>query len=170
LWDFKLTGAAAAEPGRSAAEAQMDRDTRKRLIDKALALMDSGSVVAVPADEYFAGNTDDWSFGRHMQTSRDIPVAEYAAAFRAIGARPDVEAVYVQVHEVPDDEDPEERAMWPSAFVVFVLTSAPAGEVAGWLRPLEPRYADADGQPAPGVAVPWPEPPAGMRPVLVEML
>ena len=148
----------------------MDRDARKRLIDKALSLIDSASLVAVPAEEFFAGNTDDWSFGRHMQTSRDIPVAQYAGVFRSVAARPDVQAVYVQVHEVPDDEDPEERDMWPSAFVVFVITSAPASEVEAWLRPLEPRQADADWQPIPGVTVPWPEPLAGMRAVLVEML
>ena len=148
----------------------MDRDARKRLIDKALTLIEGGALVAVPAEEYFAGNTDEMSFGRHVQTSRDIPVAEYAAAFRMIAARPDVSAVYVQIHEVPDDDDPEEREMWPSAFVIFVITSAPASEVEAWLRALEPRYADAEWHPAQDVAVPWPEPPAGMRPVLVEML
>ncbi len=109
----------------------MDRDARKRLIDKALALIDSGSLVAVPAEEFFAGNTDDCSVGRHMQAARDISVTEYAAALRAIAARPDVGAVYVEVREVPDDEDPEERDLWPSAFVVFIITSASASEVEG---------------------------------------
>ncbi len=127
-----------------------------------------------PAEEFFAGNADNGSFGRHMQTARHIPVAEYAAAFRAIAAWPDVAGVYVRVHEVPDDEDRVEREMWPSAFVVFIITSAPApapaAEVEAWIRPLEPRYADAGWRPASGVAVPWPEPQAPMRPVLVEML
>ncbi len=148
----------------------MDREARKRLIDKAMSLIASDSIVAVPAEEFFAGNTDDGSFGRHIQTSRHIPVAEYAAACRSIAARPDVAGVYVKVHELPDDDDPEERDMWPSAFMLWVITSAPTGEVAGWLRLLEPRYADADWTPAPGVSVPWPDPPAGMRAVLVEML
>jgi hypothetical protein len=148
----------------------MDRNARKRLIDKTLSLFDSGSLVAVPAEEFFIGNHDDWSFGRHMQISRNIPLAEYAAAFRAIAARSDVKAVYVQIHEVPDDEEVEEREMWPSAFVIFVITSALASEVEAWLRPLELRYADPDWRPGPGVKLPWSEPPSGMRPVLVEML
>jgi hypothetical protein len=42
----------------------MDRDARRRLIDTALSLIRSGSLVAVPAEDYFAGNTDDGSFGR----------------------------------------------------------------------------------------------------------
>jgi hypothetical protein len=148
----------------------MDRDARQRLIDRAWSLIERGSLVAVPMEEFFAGNTDDWSFGRHMQTSRAIPIAEYAAGFRAIRARPDVQEVYVELNEVPDDSDPQEQEMWPSAFVVFVITSAAAAEVEDWLRPLEPRYADADWQLAPGVAVPWPDLPPGMRAVLVEML
>jgi hypothetical protein len=78
--------------------------------------------------------------------------------------------VYVQVHEVPDDSDPEEREMSPSAFVIIVITPASAADVEGWLRPLEARFADADWRPLPGLGIPWPEPPAGMRAVLVEML
>jgi hypothetical protein len=148
----------------------VDWDARQRLIDKALSLIESGSLVAVPMEDFFAGNDDDRSFGRHIQTSRDIPVAEYAELFRAVRARPDVHEVYVQVHEVPEDVDPEERMMWPSAFVVFIITSASAAEVESWLRSVEPRYVDGDWKPLSGVTVPWPEPPPGMQAVLVEML
>jgi hypothetical protein len=144
---------------------------RKRLIDTALMLIESDTLPAVPMDEFFSGNTDDSSFGRHMQTSRDIPIAEYAEVFRSIQARPDVQGVYVKVHEVPDDADSSEREMWPSAFVVFILTSAPEATVENWLRQIEPRYANGTWQPLPDLKVPWREPLApGIRPVLVEML
>jgi hypothetical protein len=45
----------------------MDREKRRELIDKVLSLFESGSLAAVPMEQFFAGNTDDWSFGRHMQ-------------------------------------------------------------------------------------------------------
>ena len=125
----------------------MDRDVRQRLIETALALIQTGSLAAVPAEDYFAGNSDDQSFGRHMQTSRDIPVAEYAAAFRAIAARPDVHSVWVAINELPDDSDPQERDMWPTAHQVFVITAAPAAQVEAWLEHQEPRYADAEWGP-----------------------
>jgi hypothetical protein len=44
----------------------MDREPRQRLMDYAISLIESGSLPAVPLEEFFAGNTDDWSFGRHM--------------------------------------------------------------------------------------------------------
>ncbi len=146
----------------------MDREARTRVIDEAMSMFDRGALAAVPANEYFTGNTHDGSFGRGMTSRGEIPVIEYARAFAAIAARPEVHAVYVKIHELPDDDDEDEREMWPSAFVVFVLTSAPPGEVERWLAPLEPRFAD-DWRPAPGVPVPWPEPPPGFRPVIVEM-
>ena len=150
----------------------MDKEARKRLIDKALAIFDTNTLAAVPMVEFFMGNTDDWSFGRHIQTSRDIPITEYAEVFRSVRARLDVHEIYVKLHEIPDDSDPQEREMWPSGFVVFVITSASETEVECWLRQLEPRYIDAGWQASPGVVLPWrPEEfPQGMRPVLVEML
>lgn len=152
----------------------MNFDARRRLIDSALSLIESGAIVAVPADDYFRGTTDDESFGSHMQTSRDIPIAEYAAAFRAVASRPDVHSVWVEIHELPDDSFPEERDIWPQAFKAFVITSAPAAQVESWLGPQEPRYADDEWgpmlRPADARKVPWPEPPPGMRAVLVEML
>jgi hypothetical protein len=152
----------------------MDRSARRRLIDNALELIQSGSLVAVPAEDYFDGNTDDRSFGRGMQTSRDIAVAEYAEAFRAIAARPDVHSVWIAIHDVLDDSRPEDREMWPKAHQAFVITSAPAAQVESWLEPQEPRYADAEWGPLlPSAGVrrmPWAELPPGMRAVLVEML
>ena len=102
----------------------MNYDARRRVIDKALALIKDGSFVAVPAEDYFSGNTDDWCFGRHMQTSRDIPINEYAAAFNAISARPEVHSVWVSINEVPDDSDPMEQDEWPSSHQVFIITSS----------------------------------------------
>jgi hypothetical protein len=148
----------------------MDRQARRLLITKVLTLFETGALVAVPMDQFFIGNTDDWSFGRHMQTSRHIPISEYAEVFRLIRARPNVEEVYVKIHEAPDDSDLVEREMWPSAFVVFVITSASATEVEAWLVPLEPRYVDANWQPEFGVAVPWAVLPSGMKVIKVELL
>jgi hypothetical protein len=39
--------------------------------------------------------------------------------------------------------------MWPAAFVVFIITSAPAAEVENWLRQIEPRCSADDWQPSP---------------------
>lgn len=151
----------------------MDVEARQRLIQKALAMFNEGAtLVAVPMEEFFTGNTDDGSFGRHMQTSRDIPIAEYAQGFRSIRARPQVQEIYVQVHEVPDDTDPVERTLWPSAFVIFIITTATDTEIEHWLRPLEPRYIDSVWQLKPGIKAPWSCEAwrSGMRAVLVEML
>lgn len=151
----------------------MDMTARLRLIDKVCAMYDEGNtLVAVPMVDFFVGNTDDMSFGRHMQTSREIPIMEYAQRLRSIRERPDVEEIYVKVHEIPDDSDPVEKTMWPSAFVLFIITSAPSAEIESWLQPLEPRYVDSDWRLESGMKTPWnPERwRSGMRAVFVEML
>jgi hypothetical protein len=71
----------------------MDRYARKRLIGRVMTLIESDTLAAVPMDELFAGNADDGSFGRHIQTSRDIPITEYAEVFRSVRARPNAHEV-----------------------------------------------------------------------------
>jgi hypothetical protein len=158
-------------PLKSREGEHMDRNARQRLIDRVLRMYDSNVLPAVPMEEFFTGNTDDWSVGRHMQTSREIPIAEYAAVFRTVRARPDVHEVYIWVNELPDDSDPDERETWPQAHVAFVITSAAATEVESWFHQVEPRYADAEWNVRREVALPWADSlPNGMRPVMVELL
>ncbi len=111
----------------------MDLDARKRLLEKALAMIADNMLVAAPMEKFFNGNTDDGAFGRRMQTSREIAVAEYAEGLRAVRTRPEVHEVYVELREIPDDSEAEEQQMWPSGFVLFVITSATAAEVESWL-------------------------------------
>jgi hypothetical protein len=83
----------------------MDREARKRLVDQALSRIDGNSIVAVPAEEFLAGNTDDGSFGRHMETARHIPVAEYAAE----PGRPSAKSVSPDETIRPDPPGGDER-------------------------------------------------------------
>jgi hypothetical protein len=151
----------------------MDRERRRRLIDRTIALWEDSALPAVPMDEFFEGNTNDRSMGRGIQTSRGIPISEYHEVFRWIRDRPDVQEVFVLINELPDDEFPEDRKRWPQAHIVNIITSAPVAEVEKWFEQLEPRWVDECwGYPDSGLKPPLSESELlpGMRPVCVELL
>ncbi|WP_313438055.1 hypothetical protein [Stenotrophomonas sp.] len=97
---------------------------------------DPDHLPVVPLAAYFEGNDfeeciapNQWGYGRP-------PIAELYARFAAIAAKPEVEGVYVGLHQdwgsaLEDDSE------WPAAENVHLLTHADAATVEGWLQGLE---------------------------------
>ena len=147
-------------------------EKRQRLILKTEALISKRVLPAVPMDEFFEGNTYDRSMGRGMQTSRDLPISEYHEVFRSIRDRDDVQEIFVEINELPDDKFPEDWKKWPQAHVVYIVTSAPVAEIERWVEPLEPRYFDEGWCVRPEISTPVADSELlpGMRPVRIELL
>jgi hypothetical protein len=78
---------------------------------------------------FFEGNDDLASIGPNLI---DHPgVAYFYATLRAVRDRPDVYGVWVAIDEVmPEGE-------WPFTNHVYVVTSAPPGEVDRWVQDLQ---------------------------------
>lgn len=77
----------------------------------------------VAVDEFFDGNTEVGSIGCNLE-STPTP-AQFYEVFRAIGQRPEVKDIRVQItaFDVPE---------WPFSDTVYILTSASPDEVASW--------------------------------------
>lgn len=89
-----------------------------------------GEGAVVGLDLFFDGNEDEASLGCNLS---DHPgIRTFAEVLRALRNRPDVDDVLVRISEVlPDGE-------WPFSDAVYVLTKAPASDVATWAAVLEP--------------------------------
>ncbi len=111
---------------------------RQQLLDLLARLdaRDPEHLPVVPLAAYFEGNDfeeciapNQWGYGRP-------PIAELYARLAAIAEKPEVEGVYVGLHQdwgsaLEDDSE------WPAAENVHVLTRADAATVEGWLQGLE---------------------------------
>jgi hypothetical protein len=77
----------------------------------------------VTVEEFFDGNTEAGSIGCNLE-STPTP-AQFYELFRAIGLRPEVKDIRVQItaFDVPE---------WPFSDTVYILTSASPDEVASW--------------------------------------
>lgn len=112
-------------------------DPRKRLLDKLVALdeLDEDHPPIVTLDEYFAGNTQEESIAPNSWGEGRPPIAEIYARFKQVEARPDVEAVFVGLHdswgEVLDDDD-----TWPAAENIHVYSTAPQEVAEEWIAGL----------------------------------
>ena len=122
-------------------------DHRQALLDKleALDALDPDHLPVVGIDDYFHGNTEEESIAPNQWGEGRPPLAELYRRFKALEARPDVQGVYVGLHEswgeALDDDD-----QWPAAENVHILTSAPLELVEAWI----------EGMHADGVGFGWP--------------
>ena len=118
----------------------MDQAKRQRLLENALSILEDGNrLLAVPMDEFFDGNTDEQSIGVNLPRDKHIGLAGFRSTFEIIRQRPDVQAVFIELTEVPYPDDEEDADLWPTASVAFVVTSASLEEVAKWVSALHPR-------------------------------
>ena len=141
----------------------MDMVARRELIEKAIALVDAGStLLAVPLDDFFAGNTDNESIGVNLPADRHIGVDGFRRLLKEIRDRADVQDVFLELGEVPDPDEVEDEEEWPTATAAFIITSAPATEVRDWVARLHPRNVCAGWCVQPGVKTPIVE--AELRP------
>lgn len=116
----------------------MDLELRRKFVQHVLASLDANELPLVALETYLRGNTDDTSLGRGMRGPEGLQA--YATVLRQVRARPDVDEVFVEVHEVPDPDEPEDDGMWASAFVVHVVTSATPDEIGRDVSSLNPRW------------------------------
>jgi hypothetical protein len=129
--------------GRAAtfgSEGFMDTDARRRLIEKALAMLEEGSTLSVVSlEDFFEGNTDEESIGVNLPKEKHIGLAGFQRTLTSIGERPDVQGVFLELTEIPDPDDEADADIWPTACVAFVVTSASLGDVSEWFALLHPR-------------------------------
>jgi hypothetical protein len=146
---------------------------RRRLVSKALEIIDKGNtLLAVTLEEFFEGNTDQDSIGVNLSTDRHIGLDGYRRVLSDIRDHPDVQGVFLELTEIPDPDDDQDDGIWPTACVAFVVTSAPLAEVRGWVAPLHPREVTEGWSVRRGVRVPLPDDELrpGMRAVRVWLL
>lgn len=130
----------------------MDLELRRRLVERVLASLDANELPLVALETYLRGNTDDMSLGRGMRGPQGLHA--YATVLRQVRARTDVVEVFVEVHEVPDPDEPEDDEIWASAFVVHVVTSATPDEIGREVASLGPRWVGQGWQQPDDVVVP----------------
>lgn len=119
---------------------------RKILLERVEALdaLDEDHFPVVTLDEYFLGNDQEqsiapnqWGFGRPS-------IREIHARFKCIEQRPDVQGVYVGLHQ--DWCEALECDDWPAAENIHVYSSAPQAVADQWIEGLE----------SDGIIVGWP--------------
>jgi hypothetical protein len=84
----------------------------------------------VSLEEFFTGNEDLGSIGCNL--TRHPGMQSFYAELKTIRSRPDVQGVFVAIHETDAD------TIWPFSECVYILTSAPTKEVSRWMQKLEP--------------------------------
>jgi len=84
----------------------------------------------VSLEEFFTGNEDLGSIGCNLT---DHPgMQTFYTELKAIRSRPDVQGVFVAIHELDED------TIWPFSECVYILTSAPIDEISNWVQKLQP--------------------------------
>jgi hypothetical protein len=122
-------------------------DHRKALLEKLKQLddIDSDHFPVVSLDEYFIGNDQEdsiapnqWGYGRPS-------IGEIYARLKTIEAKPDVQAVFVGLHqdwgEALEDDD-----LWPAAENIHIYSSVPQDVADEWIEGFE----------SDGIAPGWP--------------
>ncbi|AZC19080.1 hypothetical protein [Pseudomonas sp. CMR5c] len=132
---------------------------REKLLERleALEALDEEHLPLVTLDEYFQGNDQEqsiapnqWEFGRPS-------IARIHAHFKALEQRPDVQGVYVGLHQ--EWGEALESDDWPAAENIHIYSSAPLAVAEQWIEGLE---ADGIGEGWPyGKHAGAPEPRAG---------
>jgi hypothetical protein len=151
----------------------MDNNARRKLVDKAIEILDEGhTLLAVGLVEFFEGNTDEASIGVNLPREKHIGLEGFRRVLSDIRGRPDVQDVFIELTEIPDPDEAEDDGIWPTACVAFIVTSAALEEVEQWVAALHPRELREGWLVQPGVKTPLaPEDlRPGMRPVHVWLL
>ena len=149
----------------------MDQTARRTLLEKAISILNEGnSLVAVPMDEFFDGNTDERSIGVNLPEEKHIGLAGFRSLLEGIRKRPDVQQVFIELTEIPDPDDEDDSNIWPTGSVAFVITSASVNDVSKWAEPLHPRDVSEGWNVRAGVKTPLFDEKAALRPVRVSLL
>lgn len=107
---------------------------RAQLIEKIQGLVEEDDSVppVVELDEYFLGNTQEDCIAPNQVGYGRPELADLYRALKAIRERPNVQAVFVGIH---DDwvEALEHNDVWPAAENIHIYTSAKRSDVEQWI-------------------------------------
>lgn len=111
-------------------------DLRKALYAKVQALheIDSDHFPVVTLDDYFLGNDDEESIAPNQWGDGRPSVREIYAHCKAIEARPDVQGVYVGIHQ--DWPDSERFEQWVPAENIHIYSSVSQDVADAWVEGL----------------------------------
>jgi hypothetical protein len=115
---------------------------RQQLIKKIKAQGESGFDKPFPVvslEDFFTGNNDLGSIGCNLDEHPGME--RFFAVLKSIRARPEVQDVLVTIYEYDEQDD----TTWPFSERVYVLTSAPAVDLAEWAKELQPTEVLDDG-------------------------
>jgi len=93
----------------------------------------------VSLEDFFTRNDDRWSIGCNLDQHPGLP--KFFDVLRAIRARSEVQDVLVMIYEYVEDDE----TRWPFSERVYVITTAPAEQLAGWATELQPTEVLDDG-------------------------
>lgn len=111
-------------------------DLRKALYAKISALdeIDDKHFPVVPIDDYFVGNEDEESIAPNQWGDGRPSVREMYALLKRIEERPDVQGVFVGIHQ--DWPDSERFDEWPPAENIHIYSSASQDVAEQWIEGL----------------------------------
>jgi hypothetical protein len=115
---------------------------------------DAAAYPVVSLEDFFDGNRDEGSIGCNLAGAHP-GVETFYEVLKTVRSRRDVSDVVVEITDL--DEDSTDG--WPFSDRVYIVTSAPEGEVDSWVRALHPDEV-AEGFPG-NVPVGFPPIPAG---------
>ena len=123
-----------------------EMDLRKALYAKVEALheVDGEHFPVVSLDEYFLGNEDEQSIAPNQWGDGRPTIRELYEHFKRIEARPDVQGVFVGIHQ--DWPETEGFGDWVPAENIHIYSSAPQDVAERWI----------DGLMSDGIGAGWP--------------
>lgn len=92
----------------------------------------------VRLEDFFESNWDEYSLAPNMAKSGRPALQDCYRILREIRDRPEVQDVFVAIHETPYADEPLDFEIWPDSDTVYVLSSASREQVAIWAAPLKP--------------------------------
>lgn len=113
-----------------------DMDLRKALYAKVEALheIDSEHFPVVSVDDYFVGNDDEESIAPNQWGDGRPSIRDIYDRLKKIEARPDVQGVFVGIHQ--DWPDAERFEQWVPAENIHIYSSAPQDVAEQWIEGL----------------------------------
>ncbi len=120
---------------------------------------EAGPTPTVDVRRFYDGNGDRKSVAPNVVDSASGPSFELLRdTLLAIGNRPGVAAVGVEIHEIPNEDNPADDDQWLSAERVFIWTTDALKTVRAWVKPLRTdgvsRVSAKEIAPPPGATLP----------------
>ena len=131
----------------------MNIQKRDAVIMKVYGMYEEGNTLpAVTLEDFFDGNDDDQSIAVNLDGHPGV--SHFRETLQSIKSRGDVQDVFIEIHECPDPDVPEDGDIWMTAMVVFIITSASLEDVRAWVGDLRPNLLHEGWNVEDGVSTP----------------